>query len=810
MKQRSSLPARRLLAAALAAAFGQAPGAASAQTFALPSGPTVVRGTADIQLQGSGERMVITNSPNAVVNWNGFSIGRQNTVIFQQASAASKVLNRVTGNDPSDILGSLQSNGQVWLINPNGVLFGADARVDVGALVASTLGMSNQDFVDGRLAFSGGAAGREVLNQGSLLTSFGGHVWLVGGAVRNEGSIASPGGQIVLAAGRSIDLVDSGLPNLTVRVNVADGDAANLGQLLARGGSIDLHGAIVNQAGIVRAGSLDDGTTGRILIRAARDVILGDGSETSANGDYNAAGGQVVVDAAGGTNTILGSVSATGAGHAGGQIQLLGRSVKVETGEGGIDASGTSGGGQVLIGTAQLADNPSVPNADSVRVADATHIRANATDAGQGGSIVLRSDGSTQVLGSLEARGGPSGGQGGLVETSGAFVDARPVSIDVGAAKDDSGSCLLRADNVTVVDGSCPLCGQAPAAAQETIVSNALVRDVLEQGARVRLEAGSPGAAPQTGKLRVTADVFAAEAPSSGAALTLAAQDDLVADGAVDIGSAASPMPVRLIADLDHSGAGALRLGTGTRVFTGGADLVLGGGSTGFGTAQQIALTGNTLDAGSGTIHVTASTVDIGGSSFLYGGTITVAGTSAISLDNTLLAAQAQGDAIVLSTARLTAAASRLAAPNGRWLTYLDTPAPCRRRCSMRWAIPSCRWARAPAPHRRCPAAAPTASSCAHRWTCACRWTPHAPTTAARWHRFRRPRQATWHRPSSCRPMLTPCRAGSPTGTWAAPSRSPSTARAACSPSPRPPASPSTGRTRPMWPTSRRNRSRPA
>jgi len=714
--------AKRTLALALAAAFGHAPGAAWAQTSVLPTGPTIVHGTADVQLQGSGERMVIANSANAILNWNSFSIGQQNTVQFIQPSAASKVLNRVTGNDPSNILGSLSSNGQVWLVNPNGVLFGANARVDVGALVASGLGISDQDFLGGRFAFgTAGVAGGQVLNQGSLSTSFGGHVWLVGGSVRNDGTVTSPGGRIVLAAGQSIELVDSGAPNVTVRVSAPGNEVVNLGQLLAPGGgSIDLHGAIVNQQGIVRADSLDGGGAGRILIRAAGNVLLEDGSQTSASADAegNAAGGRVTVESTGGTSTIRGSVSATGAGHAGGQIQLLGRDVKIETADGIVDASGSTGGGEILIGTAQLATTATVPDANSVLVGLETQIRANATNAGNGGSIVVRSDGTTQVSGSMQARSGVNGGQGGLVETSGAFVDAWTASIDIAAANGSAGSWLLRANNVTLVDDACRLCRQTPGEVQETIVTNTLLRSVLEQGAQVRLEAGSPDAAPQTGKLKVTADMLA-EAPLFGARLTLAAQNDLVVNSDVSLGSAVNPMPVSLIADLDHDGAGALLLGAGAGVFTGGADLVLGGNSTGNGNAQRISLTRTTLDAGTGNIHITGSTVDIGAQSQLYGGAITVAGgalalqdttllahapgrpglitlngitvdltraqlivegnaritgTSGISLDNTLVSAEAQGDAIVLSTARLAATGSQLAAPDGRWLTYLDTP----------------------------------------------------------------------------------------------------------------------------------------
>src|SRR5512140_3511461 len=170
------------LALAIGAACVTVAGSAWAQ---LPTGAAVMSGTAGIVTSGS--RMTITNSPNAVVNWNSFSIGTQNSVRFEQPSAASQVLNRVVGNDPSSILGTLSSNGGVWLVNPHGVLFGANARIDVGGLVASTMGISNEDFQSGRFRFEGTSAlGAQVLNQGAINTTFGGRVWLMGDSVRNE------------------------------------------------------------------------------------------------------------------------------------------------------------------------------------------------------------------------------------------------------------------------------------------------------------------------------------------------------------------------------------------------------------------------------------------------------------------------------------------------------------------------------------------------------------------------------------------------------------------------------------------------
>src|SRR5687768_12635809 len=127
MDPRRAAFVRRPIAAAVASALLSVSTTVGAQ---LPSGPAVVNGSAGIATHGG--QMTITNSPNAILNWQSFSIGATNGVRFDQQSASSQVLNRVVGNDPSSILGSLSSNGRVWLVNPHGVLFGKDARIDVG------------------------------------------------------------------------------------------------------------------------------------------------------------------------------------------------------------------------------------------------------------------------------------------------------------------------------------------------------------------------------------------------------------------------------------------------------------------------------------------------------------------------------------------------------------------------------------------------------------------------------------------------------------------------------------------------------
>ena len=427
--------------------MGQGQARAQAAPPVLPSGLTVIQGQA--RAVTTGNRMTVTNSAGSILNWQGFSIGNGAGVHFAQPNAASQVLNRVTGNDPSSILGSLTSNGRVWLLNPNGVLFGQNARVDVAGLVASTLNISNNDWSAGRYSLSalGSGAVAGVVNQGELRSSLGGHIALIGGSVRNEGLIESVGGQVLLAAGRSIDLVDTGAPNLAVRVTAPEGEALNLGTLAAAGGRIDVHAAVVNQQGVVRADSLGVNAKGEIVLSASQALNLAAGSVTSASGEV---GGQIVLDSGrSGTTLVDGQVLATGASGLGGDVTLLGRNVGLQ-GSAVVDASGRSGGGQVRVGGGERGQDTSVPNAEAVYVGQDARISADATGQGDGGRVILWSDQATRAYGSFTAKGGALGGNGGFIETSGGWIDVRPAKIDATASLGKAGTWLLDPWNLLI------------------------------------------------------------------------------------------------------------------------------------------------------------------------------------------------------------------------------------------------------------------------------------------------------------------------------------------------------------------------
>jgi filamentous hemagglutinin family protein len=242
-----------LLACSLLLAFG-------GPVHAAPVGGVVVGGSAGIAT--SGTRTTITQgSQNAAIQWQAFGIGAAESVQFIQPGSSSVALNRVVGSDPSAIFGTLSANGQVFLVNPNGILFGKGASVNVGGLVASTLGIADADFMAGRYSFSGTGRG-SVVNEGALRAD-GGYVALLGTEVGNQGTISARLGSVALAAGQAItlDVLGGNLLHVTVDRGVVDALVRNGGLIQADGGQVLLTaqaaGAMlsgaVNNTGVIQA-----------------------------------------------------------------------------------------------------------------------------------------------------------------------------------------------------------------------------------------------------------------------------------------------------------------------------------------------------------------------------------------------------------------------------------------------------------------------------------------------------------------------------------------------------------------------------
>jgi len=250
--------ALQTLAVCVALSFG-------ANVYALPTGGVVAAGAASISAGALGTT-INQSTQNAAINWQSFNIASGESVRFNQPSSSSVILNRVLGADPSSILGSLSANGKVFLVNPNGILFGQGASVNVGGLVASTLNIADSDFMAGNYKFTGTGNGA-VLNQGSI-NADGGYVALLGANVGNNGVISARLGSVALAAGNAmtLDIAGDGLLNVTVNQGAVNALVQNGGLIQADGGQVlltaqsasSLLQSAVNNTGVIQAQTIEN------------------------------------------------------------------------------------------------------------------------------------------------------------------------------------------------------------------------------------------------------------------------------------------------------------------------------------------------------------------------------------------------------------------------------------------------------------------------------------------------------------------------------------------------------------------------
>lgn len=325
----------------------------------LPSGGAITLGQGSIAV--SGDQMVIKQATDKLgINWQSFNVGADGKVIFDQPGTQSIALNRVIGSDGSSILGKIEANGQVFLINPNGVIFGKNSKVSVGGLVASTLDISDEDFKNGNYKLSASHQGGEIINNGTLQSAEGGYIALLGRSVKNNGLIKAQLGTAAMASGDALtlDFSGDGLVNVQVSKSSLKALVDNQGVIKADGGSVlmtaratnALIDTVVNNDGIIQAQTLN--------MRAGK--IMLDGGPVDGSGVVSVGG---TLDA-----------SAPGGGS-GGFIETSGKTVVVKesavvttkastghTGEWLIDpsdftvSSGTAPSTSSGIGSKTLAD----------------------------------------------------------------------------------------------------------------------------------------------------------------------------------------------------------------------------------------------------------------------------------------------------------------------------------------------------------------------------------------------------------------------------------------------------------------------
>ena len=403
--------------------------------FALPTDVVIVNGTATIT-QTNDTMNVNQGSRKLIVNSDTFVINANETLNLNQG-LQDVALWKVTGGDPSAIYGNVNANGGLFLINESGTLFSKGSQVNVGSLVTSSLNIADSDFLAGNYKFSGKDNSGAVVNQGTITAKNGGYIALMGPQVKNEGILVARQGTVALGAGNAVtlDMHGDGLLNLAVDAAAVNASVTNHQLIQADGGQVimtgraakDLAGTVVNNSGIIQARSIEN----------KNGVIRLDGGAT----------GTVV-------NSGVLDASGKAAGQTGGTVKVLGENVELHNGT-SIDVSGANGGGTALIGGNYQGKGPE-QNAKNTTVEKGATITADALEKGNGGMVVVWANDTTQFNGTISARGGANGGDGGQVETSGHKTlelgdAARVVTL---ASKGKTGSWLLDPEDFTIGTGA--------------------------------------------------------------------------------------------------------------------------------------------------------------------------------------------------------------------------------------------------------------------------------------------------------------------------------------------------------------------
>ena len=636
----------------------------------LPTGGQVAAGQVSISQSGSHMKL-LQSSDRAVVNWQSFDVGSAAEVQFQQPSATSSVLNRVASQAPSQIFGKISANGQVFLLNANGVIFGRDAQVDVGGMIAGAMKITDENYLNGNQVFTDGQGA--VINQGSLTATEGGLIALLAPEVINEGVIRAKLGTIILAAGEAITLTNS-LTGMTVVVEQSAIDALvdNRHLISAEDGTVfisardaaELQASVVTNSGVVEARSARQvGGLIRLEAGSLQNTGVLDASSSADNGGSI----EIIADRL----NLSGAELKVNGALIGGEIHLSATDISLLDGT-RLSAVGDLGGGDIAIGGGWQGEtiNDS-PAAVTVLMGSDVQLDASAAVNGDGGEIVLWSDvadqhSETRVSGTMLATGGVISGQGGRVETSGHYLDVAGVRVDTQAQNGDAGLWLLDPSDI-VISQSTTLNTTADSAGTFTPTSGSnesviQVEDILTALASSNVTITTTNenvAGSAAGNINIQADI--AYTGSNNRSLTLIADNEINQDAATAISSANATL--NLVLDnavggvvagtigapggddvsITKQGAGSLTL-TGTNTYTGGTTISAGelrlgdGGTSGSITgdianagtltfnradtvnfADVISGTGDLVQAGLGTLNLTGDNIFTGGTTISAG-----------------------------------------------------------------------------------------------------------------------------------------------------------------------------------------------
>ena len=392
LKSSASFRWSKLLVTGVGAGLFLAFPALTVPAWANPKDGTVSTGSASIATPSTNVTKVDQKSEDVVINWSSFNVGAGQTTQFVQPNASAIAVNRIGGASASQVLGTLDANGRVVLINGNGILFGKNSQVNVGSLIATSTGGSDSDLLSGKFT-KAGKQNAAIVNNGVITVGTNGTVALVAPNVTNNGTVQARLGTVALGAANqfTVDFAGDGLVSFAAQGSVnGHATAANMGLLSGANVSMTARSAEGLAEGVVNA-------SGIIQAQGVQNI-----------------GGTIVLDAGDG-----------------GRVNLQGAN---------LNASGTSGGGAITVGGWNQA---------AVNVDKSSTINASAIQSGNGGSISVVSN-DTSFAGSASARGGLFGGNGGTIETSGHTLSFADSHIDASAAHGVAGTWLLDPDDLDV------------------------------------------------------------------------------------------------------------------------------------------------------------------------------------------------------------------------------------------------------------------------------------------------------------------------------------------------------------------------
>ncbi len=557
---------------------------------------------------------------NLFHSFQQFGLNSGQIANFQSNPSIRNILGRVTGGDASIINGLIQvtgGNSNLFLMNPAGIVFGANATLNVPADFTATtatgiglktdssethwfhaFGNNNYQALVGtpsQFAFSYSQSGA-IANSGNLAVEEGKSLTLLGGSVLNTGQLTAPSGTITIAAVPGSNLVRISQPGhlLSLEIDPQAPAAANgitplsLPQLLTGDGGSVASGVAVNSTGqviLTNSGTIVTSETGTAIASGTLDV-----SSPLTNGNTEGIGGNV---------NVLGNT-----------VEVLGAN---------INASSSNGGGTVLIG-GDYRGSGTVPNAAQTLVSKDSVITADALDQGEGGKVIVFATDTANIHGTLTARGGSIAGNGGLIETSGKQSLNLTSTPDASASNGKGGTWLIDPTDITIVNG-----GGGAIGTNQVDVAN--LNTTLNNGTNVIITTDLGGT--DQGNITQNADAPINKTAGGDTTLTLDADNDIILNAGIT--STSGKLNLNLNANRDNSGAG--------RVQINGAISTLGGDITikGDGNANDGITTFSPINSGGGDITLTGTAtgtgeivrgIDITGGITSNGGDITLIGTS--------------------------------------------------------------------------------------------------------------------------------------------------------------------------------------